>query len=86
MANLPYNRGGVFHTTFGAYNCFLVDSKTGKSINLGSMTRGGDRWYRLNTELLGQYDEYDTIQCWIQVEDYKPKLILTGSITQQQTA
>lgn len=86
MANLPYARGGVFSSHYGAYSCFLVASGTGKSINLGGMVRGGDRFYRLFSELAGQYDEYDTVQVWLQVEDYKPKLILSGSITEQQNS
>lgn len=83
MANLPYARGGVFHSMWGAYHVFLVDPN-GESINLGSMVRGGDRWYRLSTELNGDYSKFTELQIWRQTEDYKPKMILRGSITEQQ--
>jgi hypothetical protein len=83
QANLPYAQGGDFHTVWGAYHAFLVDSKHKKSINLGSLAYSGDHWYRLRTELLGDYSNYDTVQVWRQTEDYKPKLLLSGSISAQ---
>jgi hypothetical protein len=84
QANLPYARGGVFHTMHGAYTALLVDSRNQRSINLGSLVRHGDRMYKLSTELLGDYSDYDEIQVWRQTEDYAPKMVLRGSITGQQ--
>ena len=82
-ANLPYAKGGVFNTMWGAYHAFLVDSRDGKSINLGSLVRHGDRFYKLSTELLGEYGNFDHITVYRQTEDYSPKKVLTGSITSQ---
>ena len=82
-ANLPYAEGGVFHTVYGAYYCFLVSSTDNESINIGTMVRHGDRWYKLSTELLGQYDKFDRIDVYRQTEDYEPKRVLTGSINKQ---
>lgn len=84
QCNLPYARGGVFHTMWGAYHCFLVDSRSNRSVNLGSLVRHGDRMYKLSTELLGDYSDYDRIDIYRQTEDYAPKRVLTGSITGQQ--
>lgn len=84
QANLPYARGGVFHTMWGAYHAFLVDSRNQRSINLGSLVRHGDRMYKLSTELLGDYTDYDRIDVYRQTEDYAPKRVLTGTITGQQ--
>jgi len=84
VCNLPFALGGVFHTVWGAYYAVLYDRKHQKSINLGSLVRSGDRWYRLATELLGDYCCYDEIQIWRQTEDYKPKMVLKGSISGQQ--
>ena len=83
QANLPYAQGGDFHTVWGSYHCFLVDSRCGKSVNLGSLAYSGDHWYRLRTQLNGDYSDYDTVQIWRQTEDYKPRLVLQGSITNQ---
>jgi hypothetical protein len=83
QANLPYAHGGDFHTVWGAYHAFLVDSKTGKSVNLGSLVYGGDHFYRLRTELAGDYSDYDRVDVYRQTEDYKPKRVLSGSITHQ---
>jgi hypothetical protein len=83
-ANLPYAKGGVYHTMWGAYSAFLVDSRNNKSINLGSLVRHGDRFYKLSTELLGEYSNYDKIVVYRQTEDYAPKKVLMGSITRQQ--
>jgi hypothetical protein len=83
QANLPYALGGVFHTAWGAYHAFLVDSKTKKSINLGSLVRHGDRWYKLSTELLGEYSNYDEIVIYRVTEDYAPRAVLKSSIKQQ---
>ena len=85
-ANLPYANGGVFHTMYGAYHCFLVNSITGQSINLGTLVRHGDRFYKLATGILGDYSPYDRIDVYRQTEDYAPKKVLTGSITQQGTS
>ncbi len=82
--NLPYAKGGVFNTMWGAYHAFLVDTKTNKSINIGSLVRHGDRFYKLSTELLGDYSNYNEIWVYIQTEDYAPKLKLKGSISGQQ--
>ena len=82
-ANLPYAQGGVFHTMYGAYHAFLINSASNESINLGTLVRHGDRWYKLATELLGQYDGFDRIDVYRQTEDYQPKRVLTGSITNQ---
>lgn len=84
QCNLPYARGGVFHTMWGAYHAFLVDSRNQRSINLGSLVRHGDRMYKLSTELLGDYSDYDRIDIYRQTEDYAPKRVLTGSIAGQQ--
>ena len=84
QANLPYAKGGVFHTMYGAYYCFLIDDRTKRSINLGTMVRHGDHFYRLATELLGSYEQYNRIDVYRQSEDYAPKRVLTGSITGQQ--
>jgi len=83
QANLPYVKGGVFSSMFGDYHAFLVDSKSGKSVNLGSLVFGGDRFYRLRTELAGDYSDYDKCEIYRQTEDYKPKKVLSGSITSQ---
>lgn len=83
QANLPYAQGGVMHTVWGSYHAFLKSSQTGETINLGSLVFSGDRWYRLNTELAGDYSEYDLLEIYRQTEDYKPKLILSGSICAQ---
>lgn len=82
-ANLPYAKGGVFNTMWGSYHAFLVDTHNGKSINLGSLVRHGSRFYKLATELLGDYSEYDSIFIYQTVEDYSPKLKMKGSITGQ---
>lgn len=81
--NLPYAKGGVFNSMFGAYHAFLVDTHNNKSVNLGSLVRHGDRFYKLSTELLGEYSNYDQIWVYRQSEDYSPKLVLKGSITGQ---
>lgn len=85
-ANLPFVHGGVFHSMWGAYHAFLVDSRSGQSVNLGSLVRHGDRQHRLRTELAGDYHNYDTVEIWRQTEDYKPKKLLTGSITCQNNS
>ena len=81
--NLPYAKGGVFHTMWGSFVSFLVDTRYKKSINLGSLVRHGDRYYKLSTELLGDYGNYDEIWVYRQTEDYAPKKVLVGSITSQ---
>jgi hypothetical protein len=85
-ANLPMADGGIFHTSYGAYHAFLINSKTNESVNIGTLVRHGDRWYKLATALLGQYDGYDRLDVYHQVEDYEPKRVLTGSITKQNTS
>lgn len=82
--NLPYAKGGVFNTMWGSYHAFLVDTRTKKSINIGSLVFHGDHFYKLATELLGDYSEYNEIWVYQQTEDYAPKLKLKGSITGQQ--
>lgn len=82
-ANLPYAKGGVFNTSWGVFSAFLVDTTTNKSINIGSLVRHGDRFYKLSTELLGEYGNYDEMRVYQSVEDYGPKLKLRGSITGQ---
>jgi hypothetical protein len=83
--NLPYAKGGVFHTSYGAYHAFLVKSKNEKdSIYLGTLVRHGDRFYKLTTELLGDYKGYDCIMVARKTEDYPPVTVLRGSITKQQ--
>jgi hypothetical protein len=81
--NLPYALGGIFHTMYGAYNAHLVNSKTGASIDLGTLVRQGDRFYKLTTELLGDYRGYDQITVTRKTEDYPVVNVLTGSITHQ---
>lgn len=81
--NLPYALGGVFHTMYGAYNAFMVNSKTGASIDLGTLVRHGDRFYKLTTELLGDYRGYDQIVVSRKTEDYPAVNVLSGSITNQ---
>lgn len=83
-ANLPYALGGVFNTTWGSYHAFLVDTRTNRSINIGSLVRQGDRRYKLSTELLGEYSNYNEIWVYRQTEDYAPKLVLRGRIAGQQ--
>lgn len=82
--NLPYAKGGVFHTSYGAYHAFLINSKTKQSIYLGTLVRHGDRFYKLTTELLGDYRGYDEIKVSRKTEDFPPVCILKGSITKQQ--
>ena len=81
--NLPFVRGGVFHTMYGAYHAFLVDTKTKKRIYLGTLVRHGDRFYKLSTELLGDYRNFDQIIVVRKTEDYPPVTVLKGSITKQ---
>ena len=81
--NLPYAKGGVFHTMWGAYHAFLVDTKNKTDINLGSLVRHGDRFYKLNTELNGDYRGYNEIIIVRKTEDYPPVTVLRGSITKQ---
>jgi hypothetical protein len=81
--NLPYALGGVFHTSYGAYHAFLVNSKTQDTINLGTLVRHGDRFYKLNTELLGDYRGYDEIKVVRKTEDFPVVNVLSGSITKQ---
>ena len=84
-SNLPYVKGGVFNTTWGAYHAFMVDSSNPEnSISLGSLVRHGDRFYKLTTELNGDYRGYDLIKVVRKTEDYPPVEVLTGSITLQQ--
>ena len=79
-ANLPYAKGGVFNTMWGSYHAFLVDTRNTKSINLGSLVRHGSRFYKLSTELLGDYSNYNEIWVYRQTEDFSPKKILSGKI------
>lgn len=81
--NLPYAKGGPMNTMFGAYHAMLLDSRNNKSMNLGSLVRDGSRFYKLATELLGEYSNYDKIVVYIQTESYRPKKVLTGSISCQ---
>lgn len=83
-ANLPYAKGGVFHTMWGAYDAFLVDTQNKKSINLGSLVRHGDRFYKLSTDLAGDYSNYNEIRVYRNYEDCAPKLKLKGAIIKQQ--
>jgi len=83
-ANLPYAKGGVFHTMYGAFHAFLVDTRNKKSISLGGLVRHGDRFYKLSTELLGDYSNYNEIWVYRQTEDFPAKVVLRGSITGQQ--
>lgn len=83
-ANLPYAKGGSLNTMWGAYFAYFLDTRTNKSINLGSLVRDGSRWYKLSTELLGEYSNYDEIWVFRKSEDYQPKVVLKGSITGQQ--
>ena len=82
--NLPYAKGGIFHTAYGAYHAFLLNSKNDESIYLGTLVRHGDRFYKLTTELLGDYSGYDAICVSRKTEDFPPVKILHGSITKQQ--
>lgn len=82
-ANLPFALGGVMNTMWGAYHAFLVDTRTNKSINIGSLVRHGDRFYKLSTELLGEYHNYNEMWIYRQTEDYEPKLVLRGNIKKQ---
>lgn len=84
QANLPFALGGVYNTMWGSYQAFLVDTKTKRSINLGSLVRHGDRFYKLSTELLGEYSNYDEIWVYRQTEDYNPKLIGRAKIHSSQ--
>ena len=81
--NLPYALGGVFHTMYGAYHAYIVNSRTNDNIYLGTLVRQGDRFYKLTTELLGDYRGYDQIIVTLKTEDFPPKTILSGSITKQ---
>jgi hypothetical protein len=78
--NLPYAQGGDFHTMWGAYHAFLKDSKTGQDLYLGSLVRHGDHWYKLNTELLGDYKNYDKIIVLRKTEDYAPVSVLQENL------
>jgi hypothetical protein len=83
-ANLPYAQGGVMHTMWGAYHAFLVDSRKQESdIYLGSLVRHGDRFYKLSTELLGDYSNYDKIIVLRKTEDYPAVSVLKGNISRQ---
>lgn len=82
-ANLPYAKGGVFHTMYGAYHAFLVDTNGKQNIYLGTLVRHGDRFYKLSTELLGDYRAYDKIVIARKTEDYPPVTVLKGSIYSQ---
>lgn len=86
IANLPYAKGGVFNTIWGSYESYLLDTRNNKSINLGSLVHDGSRHYKLATELLGEYSNYDTIAIYRQTEDYAPKKIVEGSIRCQRTS
>jgi hypothetical protein len=81
--NLPYALGGVFHTSYGAYHAFMINSKTQDTINLGTLVRHGDRFYKLNTELLGDYRGYDELKVIRKTEDFPVVNVLSGSITKQ---
>ena len=81
-ANLPYAKGGVYNSAWGNYHAFLVDTRNTKSINLGSLVRDGSRFYKLSTDLLGEYSNYDEIVIYRQTEDNFPKKILSGSLSQ----
>ena len=78
--NLPYAQGGDFHTMWGAYHAFLKDNKTGEELYLGSLVRHGDHFYKLNTELLGDYRNFDEIVVIRKTEDYPAVKVLRGSI------
>ena len=83
-ANLPFSQGGTFHTMYGSYFAYLVDTRNKKSINLGTFVRAGTRFYKLATELLGDYASYNEIHVYRQTEDFKPKIVIKGSIMSQQ--
>ena len=78
--NLPYAQGGTFHTMWGAYHAFMLDTKTGEQLYLGSLVRHGDRFYKLNTELLGDYRNFNEIIVLRKTEDYPLVKVLSGSI------
>ena len=78
--NLPYAQGGDFHTMWGAYHALLKDNKTGEDLYLGSLVRHGDHFYKLNTELLGDYRNFDEIVIFRKTEDYPKVKVLRGSI------
>jgi hypothetical protein len=78
--NLPYAQGGTFHTMWGAYHAFLHDTKTNEQLYLGSLVRHGDRFYKLNTELLGDYRNFNEIVILRKTEDYPMVKVLKGSI------
>ena len=80
QCSLAYALGGDFHTSYGAYTAFFKNSKTGQTINLGNLTYTGQHWYRLRTDLNGDYTGYDTVEIWRQEEDFKPKKVLTGKV------
>ena len=83
-ANLPYAQGGVMHTMWGAYHALLIDSDGNEpEVYLGSLVRHGDRFYKLSTELLGDYRAYDKIMVLRKTEDYPPVTVLKGSLTKQ---
>jgi hypothetical protein len=81
--NLPYALGGVFHTSYGAYHAYMVNTKTQDTINLGTLVRHGDRFYKLTTELLGDYRGFDLIKVVRKTEDFPAVQVLSGSITKQ---
>ncbi len=82
-SNLPYARGGVFHTINGTYHASLVSTSTNESLDIGQLVLHGDRWYKLSTELLGEYGKFDRIDVYRHTEGVEPKRVLTGSITAQ---
>lgn len=82
-AQLPFADGSDFHSHYGAYWAFLIDPVNKVSIPIGTLVRHGDGFFKLANELLGDYTGYTRLDIYRQVLDYKPKRVLTGSITAQ---
>ena len=80
-ANLPNVKGGDFQTAYGAYHAFLVDKyRREPRVYLGQLVLHGDHFYKLVTELLGDYSNYNEILVIRKTEDYPAVKVLRGKI------
>lgn len=77
-ANLPYASGGLFHTVDGKYKAFLASDN--EEVEIGTLVRHGDRWYKLATELEGDFSKFKKLHVYLQTEDYPLKRVLSGTL------